>query len=254
MGGPILCDLAARGVPRGRKAPARRSCPDPWGAAERSCRIRQQPDPARLCVWKRDAGLTLKGRVRRGSARRICAPSCRLFLHPPNGAQARSSRTLPCSPRKAPAMSWRRFTMRRRGRWCDAVPHRFRRQDRKRPHRRPSRDRRHHLQQMGMVQCRPRPPAGGRVDRGLGRHPRPDAARQLQLQPTANSGPGYFAGLPLDRTPRHQASVYRRWVTPVAGVGAWGSVIYHGRETAAGARIAPNGRPVAFDADGTAIS
>ena len=43
-------------------------------------------------------------------------------------------------------------------------------------------------------------------------------------------------------------------ITPVAGLGAWGSVIYHGRETAAGARIGTNGRPVAFDADGTAIA
>lgn len=65
---------------------------------------------------------------------------------------------------------------------------------------------------------------------------------------------GDFAGLPLDRTPRHQASVTADWVTPVAGLGAWGSVIYHGRETAAGARIGTNGRPVAFDADGTAIA
>ncbi|MCG6110576.1 MAG: TonB-dependent receptor [Paracoccus sp.] len=65
---------------------------------------------------------------------------------------------------------------------------------------------------------------------------------------------GAFTGLPLERTPRHQASVTADWTTPVDGLGAWGTVNYHGNETAAGARIGTNGRPVAFDASGAAIA
>ncbi|MFD2813340.1 TonB-dependent receptor domain-containing protein [Paracoccus aerius] len=65
---------------------------------------------------------------------------------------------------------------------------------------------------------------------------------------------GDFAGLPLTRTPRHQASLTADWATPVEGLGAWGTVSYHGKEIAAGARIGTNGRPIAFDDAGTAIA
>lgn len=65
---------------------------------------------------------------------------------------------------------------------------------------------------------------------------------------------GDYAGLPLNRTPRHTASLTADWQTPVEGLGAWGSANYHGREVAAGARIGTNGTPYAFDAEGNAIA
>ncbi|WP_410219471.1 TonB-dependent receptor domain-containing protein [Paracoccus sp. (in: a-proteobacteria)] len=65
---------------------------------------------------------------------------------------------------------------------------------------------------------------------------------------------GAYAGLPLERTPRHMASVTADWTTPLTGLGAWTSVNYHGREVAAGARIGTNGTPYAYDDEGTAIA
>ena len=63
-----------------------------------------------------------------------------------------------------------------------------------------------------------------------------------------------LAGLPLTRTPRHSASLSADWQTPVEGLEAWGSVTYHGREIAAGARVGTNGRPYATDAAGNVIA
>ncbi|MDN5568216.1 MAG: TonB-dependent receptor, partial [Paracoccus sp. (in: a-proteobacteria)] len=54
---------------------------------------------------------------------------------------------------------------------------------------------------------------------------------------------GAYQGLPLERTPRHMASLTADWQSPVPGLGAWGSVNYHGKEVAAGARIGSNGTP-----------
>lgn len=65
---------------------------------------------------------------------------------------------------------------------------------------------------------------------------------------------GDYAGLPLERTPRHMASLTADWSAPVAGLGVWGSVNYHGKEIAAGARIGTNGTPYAFDDEGNAIA
>lgn len=65
---------------------------------------------------------------------------------------------------------------------------------------------------------------------------------------------GDLAGLPLTRTPRHSASLSAEWITPVNGLEAWGSVTYHGREIAAGARVGTNGRPYATDAAGNVIA
>ncbi|MFN3525236.1 MAG: TonB-dependent receptor domain-containing protein [Paracoccus sp. (in: a-proteobacteria)] len=65
---------------------------------------------------------------------------------------------------------------------------------------------------------------------------------------------GDYAGLPLARTPRHSASVTADWRTPVEGLEAWGTVTYHGREVAAGARVGTNGRPYATDASGAVIA
>lgn len=65
---------------------------------------------------------------------------------------------------------------------------------------------------------------------------------------------GDYRGLPLERTPRHMASLSADWQTPVTGLGAWGTVNYQGNEVAAGARIGTNGTPYAFDDNGTAIA
>ncbi|MDO5613667.1 MAG: TonB-dependent receptor [Paracoccus sp. (in: a-proteobacteria)] len=65
---------------------------------------------------------------------------------------------------------------------------------------------------------------------------------------------GNYAGLPLERTPRHMASISADWVTPVEGLEAWGTITYHGKEVNAGARIGSNGTPYAYDADGNTIA
>ncbi|MDO5632798.1 MAG: TonB-dependent receptor [Paracoccus sp. (in: a-proteobacteria)] len=65
---------------------------------------------------------------------------------------------------------------------------------------------------------------------------------------------GTFAGLPLERTPRHMASISADWVTPVDGLEAWGAINYHGKEINSGARIGTNGTPYAYDADGNVIA
>lgn len=58
---------------------------------------------------------------------------------------------------------------------------------------------------------------------------------------------GDFAGYPLARTPRHQASLRLDWVTPIEGLEAWTAANYHGSELAAGPRIGTNGAPVVIN-------
>ncbi|WP_138465226.1 TonB-dependent receptor domain-containing protein [Poseidonocella sp. HB161398] len=65
---------------------------------------------------------------------------------------------------------------------------------------------------------------------------------------------GDYKGLPLARTPEHQASLRGDWKTPVSGLDAWGRVTYHGEEINAGARIGSNGTPYKRNADGDVIA
>lgn len=58
---------------------------------------------------------------------------------------------------------------------------------------------------------------------------------------------GTYAGFPLARTPRHRANARVDWITPLPGLVSWASVIYHGSEIAAGARIGSNGKPVTIN-------
>ncbi|WP_108260493.1 TonB-dependent receptor domain-containing protein [Mangrovicoccus ximenensis] len=60
---------------------------------------------------------------------------------------------------------------------------------------------------------------------------------------------GEYDGLPLTRTPEHMASLRADWMTPIAGLDAWGRATYHGEEINAGARIGDNGTPYKTDGD-----
>lgn len=55
---------------------------------------------------------------------------------------------------------------------------------------------------------------------------------------------GQFAGFPLQRTPRHRATLRADWQSPVHGLDFWGAVTYHGSEINAGARIGTAGTPI----------
>ncbi|WP_216670975.1 TonB-dependent receptor domain-containing protein [Mangrovicoccus sp. HB161399] len=65
---------------------------------------------------------------------------------------------------------------------------------------------------------------------------------------------GEYEGLPLARTPEHQASIRADWQTPVDGLDAWGRATYHGEEINAGARIGDNGTAYRTDSDGNVIA
>lgn len=65
---------------------------------------------------------------------------------------------------------------------------------------------------------------------------------------------GDFAGLPLQRNPRHAAQLRADWITPVSGLEAWGAINYHGKEINAGARIGSNGTPYAYGPDGSILA
>lgn len=58
---------------------------------------------------------------------------------------------------------------------------------------------------------------------------------------------GAYAGFPLQRTPRHRASLRADWVTPVDGLDLWAVATYHGAEINAGPRIGGNGTPVVIN-------
>lgn len=58
---------------------------------------------------------------------------------------------------------------------------------------------------------------------------------------------GDYAGLPLNRTPKHLASLRADWVTPVAGLSSWASGNYVGDQIAAGLRIGDAGNPITRD-------
>lgn len=58
---------------------------------------------------------------------------------------------------------------------------------------------------------------------------------------------GDYAGFPLQRTPRHRATLHVDWTTPLAGLNIWGAGTYHGREINAGARLGSNGREVVIN-------
>jgi outer membrane receptor for ferrienterochelin and colicins len=58
---------------------------------------------------------------------------------------------------------------------------------------------------------------------------------------------GAFAGFPLDRTPKHRASLRADWMTPIENLDVWGTLTYHGSEINAGARIGTNGTPVVIN-------
>jgi len=58
---------------------------------------------------------------------------------------------------------------------------------------------------------------------------------------------GNFAGFPLQRTPRHRATLRADWQAPVDGLDFWGSVTYHGSEINSGARIGTTGKPVTIN-------
>lgn len=55
---------------------------------------------------------------------------------------------------------------------------------------------------------------------------------------------GQFAGFPLQRTPRHRATLRADWQSPVYGLDVWGAATYHGSEINSGARIGTSGTPV----------
>jgi len=55
---------------------------------------------------------------------------------------------------------------------------------------------------------------------------------------------GDFAGFPLQRTPRHRATLRADWQSPVHGLDFWGAANYHGAEINAGARLGTQGTPV----------
>jgi len=55
---------------------------------------------------------------------------------------------------------------------------------------------------------------------------------------------GQYAGFPLQRTPRHRATLRADWQSQVQGLDFWGAVNYHGAEINAGARIGTQGTPV----------
>ncbi|MCA2012246.1 TonB-dependent receptor [Cereibacter sphaeroides] len=55
---------------------------------------------------------------------------------------------------------------------------------------------------------------------------------------------GDYAGFPLQRTPRHRATLRVDWAPMDRDLSLWASATYHGEEIAAGARIGTNGRPV----------
>lgn len=55
---------------------------------------------------------------------------------------------------------------------------------------------------------------------------------------------GDYAGFPLQRTPRHRATLRVDWDPVDSPLALWAMATYHGEEIAAGARIGTNGRPV----------
>ncbi|MCW1931429.1 TonB-dependent receptor domain-containing protein [Pararhodobacter zhoushanensis] len=55
---------------------------------------------------------------------------------------------------------------------------------------------------------------------------------------------GDYAGFPLQRTPRHRATLRVDWAPMDSALSLWAAATYHGEEIAAGARIGTNGRPV----------
>lgn len=55
---------------------------------------------------------------------------------------------------------------------------------------------------------------------------------------------GDYAGFPLQRTPRHRATLRVDWAPVDRNLSLWAAATYHGEEIAAGARIGTNGRPV----------
>ncbi len=65
---------------------------------------------------------------------------------------------------------------------------------------------------------------------------------------------GDYKGLPLTRTPEHQASLRGDWTTPVQNLTAWAALLYHGEEINAGERIGSNGSAYATNADGDVIA
>jgi len=58
---------------------------------------------------------------------------------------------------------------------------------------------------------------------------------------------GQFAGFPLQRTPRHRATLRADWQAPLDGLDLWGAVTYHGAEINAGARIGTAGTPIVIN-------
>ncbi|WP_084032762.1 TonB-dependent receptor domain-containing protein [Chelativorans sp. J32] len=57
---------------------------------------------------------------------------------------------------------------------------------------------------------------------------------------------GDYAGFPLARTPKHQASLRGDWMA-TQRLNLWANATYHGSEIAAGARIGTNGTPVTIN-------
>ncbi|PTX01548.1 TonB-dependent receptor domain-containing protein [Pararhodobacter aggregans] len=55
---------------------------------------------------------------------------------------------------------------------------------------------------------------------------------------------GDYAGFPLQRTPRHRATLRLDWESVDSSLALWAAATYHGEEIAAGPRIGTNGRPV----------
>ena len=58
---------------------------------------------------------------------------------------------------------------------------------------------------------------------------------------------GDYAGFPLQRTPRHRATLRVDWAPMERDFSLWAAATYHGEEIAAGARIGSNGRPVVIN-------
>lgn len=65
---------------------------------------------------------------------------------------------------------------------------------------------------------------------------------------------GDYAGLPLNRTPQHAASLNLDWTTPIDGLDAWTAVNYHGTEINSGLRIGGNGSVYETDASGNVLA
>lgn len=64
---------------------------------------------------------------------------------------------------------------------------------------------------------------------------------------------GEYDGLPLTRTPEHNANVRVDWITPVEGLTAFAAGFYEGEQINAGLRIGANGSPVS-NGDGDIVA